>query len=133
MRVEPQLQLECGSKFMFSAMSQSQGKFEGNVKHDWGWDEQGSEAAFDGADERTRTFTDGRHDFAMTPHKVEGRPETGAGSWINKIYSGEVTKGHTIKTYRGQVWDVPDWIYPEKSKVQAFNKWVVEPKKIQES
>ena len=131
MRVEPQLQLECGSKFMFSAMSQSQGKFEGNVKHDWGWDEQGSEAAFDGADERTRTFTDGRHDFAMTPHKVEGRPDTGAGSWINKIYSGEVTKGHTIKTYRGQVWDVPDWIYPEKSKVQAFNKWVVEPKKIQ--
>lgn len=127
MRVEPMLQLECGSKFMFSAMSQSQGKFEGNVKHDWGWDEQGSEAAFDGADERTRTFTSGRHDFAMTPHKVEGRPDTGAGSWINKIYSGEITKGHRIKTYRGQVWDVPDWIYPESSKEQAFEKWVAEP------
>ena len=127
MRVDPTLELECGTKFMFSAMSQSQGKFEGNVKHDWGWDEQGSEAAFDGADERTRTFSGGRHDFAMTPHKVEGRPDTGAGSWINKLYSGETTKGHTIKTYRGQVWDVPDWIYPESSKVQAFNKWVKEP------
>ena len=127
MRVDPTLELECGTKFMFSAMSQSQGKFEGNVKHDWGWDEQGSEAAFDGADERTRTYAQGRHDFAMTPHKVEGRPDTGAGSWINKLYSGEATKGHTIGIYRGQVWDVPDWIYPEKSKVQAFEKWVAEP------
>jgi len=129
MRVDPSLPLECGSKFMFSAMSQSQGKFEGNVKHDWGWDEQGSEAAFDGADERTRTYPNGRHDFAMTPHKVEGRPDTGAGSWINKLYSGETTKGHSIATYRGQVWDVPDWIYPEKSKLQAFEKWVAEPMK----
>ncbi len=127
MRVDPTLELESGSKVMFSAMSQSQGKFEGNVKHDWGWDEQGSEAAFDGADERTRTYAAGRHDFAMTPHKVEGRPDTGAGSWINKLHSGESTKGHSIGIYQGQVWDVPDWIYPEKSKVQAFEKWVAEP------
>jgi hypothetical protein len=127
MRVEPQLPLECGTKLMFAAMSQSQGKFEGNVKHSWGWDEQGSEAAFDGADERTRTFIDGRHDFAMTPHKVEGRPDTGAGSWINKLYSGEMTKGHKIATYSAHIWDVPDWIYPESQKAQAFHKWVVEP------
>lgn len=127
MRVDPTLELECGSKFMFSAMSQSQGKFEGNVKHDWGWDEQGSEAAFDGADERTRTYAAGRHDFAMTPHKVEGRPDTGAGSWINKLYSGETTKGHSVGMHQCQIWDVPDWIYPEKSKCQAFEKWVAEP------
>jgi hypothetical protein len=133
MRVEPKLQVTCGTQFMFAAMSQSQGKFEGNVKHDWGWDEQGSEPAFDGADERTRTFSDGRHDFAMTPHKVEGRPDTGAGSWINKIFSGEVTKGHKVATYEGRVWDVPDWIYPESSKLQAFNKWVVEPQQMQDS
>jgi len=133
MRVDPNLPLECGTKFMFSAMSQSQGKFEGSVKHDWGWDEQGSEPAFDGADERTRNFPGGRHDFAMTPHKVEGRPDTGAGSWINKLYSKEVTKGHKIKTYRGQVWDVPDWIYPESSKVKAFEKWVIEPAKLQDN
>jgi hypothetical protein len=132
MRVDPTLELECGTKFMFLAMSQSQGKFEGNVKHDFGWDEQGSEPAFDGADERTRTFVGGRHDFAMTPHKVEGRPDTGAGSWINKLYSGEVTKGHKIATYAGQVWDVPDWIYPESQKEQAFHKWVVEPEAIQD-
>ena len=132
MRVEPKLPLSCGTQFMFSAMSQSQGKFEGNVKHDWGWDEQGTEATFDGADERTRTYPDGRHDFAMTPHKVEGRPDTGAGSWINKIFSGEQTKGRSIGIYHGQVWDVPDWIYPEKSKAMAYYKWVEEPIKRQD-
>ena len=29
------------------------------------------------------------------------------------------------------VWDVPDWIYPEESKVKAFQKWVIEPEKMQ--
>jgi hypothetical protein len=127
----PMLPTTCGTNFHFLAMSQGQTPFEGNVKHDIGWDEQGSEAAFDGADERTRTSPDGRHDFAMTPHKVEGRPDTGAGSWINKIFSGELTKGHSIQTYAGQIWDVPDWIYPEKQKVKAFEKWVVEPLRMQ--
>jgi hypothetical protein len=30
-----------------------------------------------------------------------------------------------------RVWDVPDWIYPEASKIKAFEKWVVEPTKLQ--
>jgi hypothetical protein len=123
----PVLPVTCGTRFNFATMSQGQSPFEGNVKHEWGWDEQGSEAAFDGADERTRTIIDGRHDFGLTPHKVDGRPDTGAGSWINKIFSGDMTKGHTVKTYQGQVWDVPDWIYPEAQKLKAFDKWVAEP------
>jgi hypothetical protein len=127
----PTLPLACGTKIHFAAMSQGQTPFEGNVKHDWCWDEQGSEAAFDGADERTRTILNGRHDFSLTPHVVAGRPDTGAGSWINKIFTGETTKGHSVKTYQGQVWDVPDWIYPEAQKVKAFKKWVLEPKEQQ--
>jgi hypothetical protein len=126
----PILSLECGTKFYFAAMSQGQAPFEGNVKHDWGWDEQGLEAAFDGADERTRTISDGRHDFGLTPHYIDGRPDTGAGSWINKLFEGEVSKGRRITTYQGTIWDIPDWIYPEKQKVSAFEKWVVEPMKL---
>jgi len=129
----PILTLECNTEFYFVAMSQQQSPFEGNVKNGWGWDEQGSEPAFDGADERTRQFVDGRHDFGLTPHKVDGRPDTGAGSWINKIMDGEVTKGHKIATYQGQVWDVPDWIYPEVQKVKAFEKHVAEPMRLQDS
>lgn len=128
----PILPLECGTKFYFAATSQGQNPYEGNVKHDWGWDEQGTEPNFDGADERTRTVSDGRHDFALTPHAIDGRPDTGAGSWINKIYEGEITKGRSIGRYQGQVWDVPDWIYPESAKVQAFNKWVIEPQMLQD-
>lgn len=123
----PILPTASGTTFHFAAMSQNQSPFEGNMKHDWGWDEQGSEAAFDGADERTRTYLHGRHDFALTPHKVDGRPDTGAGSWINKVFSGEMAKGHSVKCYEGQVWDVPDWIYPEAQKVKAYEKWVAEP------
>lgn len=125
----PVLPLVCGGNIHFTAISQGQTPFEGNVKHDWGWDEQGSEAAFIGADARIATVANGRHDFAMTPHKIDGRPDTGAGSWINKICSGENTYGHTIGLYSGQIWDVPDWIFPEKAKIKEFEKWVVEPER----
>ena len=128
----PILPLGCGTQFNFAAMSQGQAPFEGNVRHEWGWDEQLSEAVFDGADERTRTTPQGRHDFALTPHKVEGRPDTGAGSWLNKIVDRTVTKGHRVKTYTGQIFDVPDWIYPEESKIQAFEKHVLEPDLLQD-
>jgi len=132
LRVDPNLPLSCGSTIGFYAISQGQARFESNVVEDWGWDEQGEEARFDGADERSRTTpSGGRHDFGMTPHKIEGRPDTGAGSWINKLFDGSVTKGRSIGTYHMRVWDVPDWIYPEESKVKAFNKWVVEPEAMQ--
>ena len=134
LRVDPNLPLNCGTKIGFYAISQGQARFESNVVEDWGWDEQGEEARFDGADERSRTTASGgRHDFGMTPHKIEGRPDTGAGSWINKLTEGYVTKGRSVKSYQGRVWDVPDWIYPEASKIKAFHKWVVEPTNLQDN
>lgn len=132
LRNEPMLPLECGTRFYMAATSQGQNPFEGNVKRDWMFDEQGSEANFDGADERTRTIVDGRHDFGLTPHVIDGRPDTGAGSWINRIWDGEIDKGHSIGRYKAMVWDSPDWIYPEESKVKAFRKWVIEPEELQD-
>lgn len=128
----PMLPLACGTRFVFAAMSQGQVPFEGNVKHEWGWDEQGSEASYDGADERTRTVPGGRHDFALTPHKVEGRPDTGAGSWISRVWDGRQSKGRRVGRHMGTVWDVPDWIYPEEAKFQAYCKWVAEPEALQD-
>jgi hypothetical protein len=128
----PVLPLACGTRYVFAAMSQGQVPFEGNVKHEWGWDEQGAESAFDGADERTRTVPGGRHDFALTPHKVEGRPDTGAGSWISKLCEGRQSKGRRVSMHVGEVWDVPDWIYPEDAKLQAYVKWVAEPEALQD-
>lgn len=125
----PMLPLTCGTNIHFTAMSQGQSPFEGNVKHDWGWDEQGSEAAFLGADARIVEVVDGRHDFALTPHKIEGRPDTGAGSWIHKLFSGENTYGHSVGIYKAQVWDVPDWYFPEEKKEKEYEKWVIEPER----
>jgi hypothetical protein len=85
------------------------------------------EHLFDGANERTRTV-DGRHVFSLTPHCVEGRPDTGAGSWIHALADGEVTKGHKVATYTISLMDdVPDWIYPEEQKEAARRQWIDEP------
>lgn len=36
--------------------------------------------------------------------------------------------GHTVKTYKIGVDDVPDWVYPEGEKKKAYEKWVTRPK-----
>ena len=132
LRADPYLRYTCGTEFRFLACSQGQGPYESDVREFWLWDEQGEEAKFDGADERTRsTPTGGRHYMPMTPHKVDGRPDTGGGSWISKLWNAKEAKGRSIAKYKGSVWDVPDWIYPEASKVIAYNKWVVEPARDQ--
>lgn len=110
---------------MYYSMNQT--PFESQAVDRFMWDEQGEETKFDGADERLRT-RNGRHVFSLTPHKVEGRPDTGAGSWIHDMDVGRKKKGHTVKFFRGSLLDdVPDWIYPEKQKIIAYNKWIVEP------
>ena len=129
-RVRPENVLTCGSVFYYFCYEQKQGPFEGQALHQWYWDEQGEEAKFDGADERVRTLR-GRHTFGLTPHKVEGRPDTGARSWIHKMLKGVRTKGHTIGVYSILPDDVPDWVYPEAEKRKAYEKWVLEPARQQ--
>jgi len=111
--------------FMYYSMSQT--PYESQAVDRFLWDEQGEEQKFDGADERLRT-RNGRHVFSLTPHKVEGRPDTGAGTWIHDLDNNFVTKGHNVKFYRQSMLNgVPDWIYPEKQKVIAYKKWIQEP------
>lgn len=123
---KPWIEMSNGSLVNFYVYEQPQENFESAAHNGWVWDEQGTEAKFDGADERTRTCH-GRHVFPLTPHKVEGRMDTGAGTWIHALWKGEVTKGHRIGRYTAHTFDNPDWIYPEKDKVKALNKWVTLP------
>ena len=122
------LELKCGSIIPFRVYSQDQEIFEGPTWMRSHWDEQGVEAIFDGVDERTATqgYTPS-HIFTLTPHEVEGRPDTGGGSWIEKLVTGENTKGKTVKQYQIHPDHVPDWIYPETEKIKKFNKWIKEP------
>lgn len=127
-RIDPSVELRCGSKIYMFVYEQAQDAYESQALDIWGWDEQGEEPKFDGGDERLRTRR-GRHIFALTPHKVEGRPDTGAHSWINKMASGESTKGHKVAKYTISVAEVPDWIYPEEAKKEAYEKWVLAPRR----
>lgn len=122
----PSLAIDCGTDIGFFTYRQSQGIYESGVRHRWLWDEQGLENLFDGADARTRTVR-GTHIFSLTPHKVKGRPDTGAGSWIHDLDSGRVTKGHDVATYVVSVNDTPDWYYPETEKTKEIEKWDKEP------
>ena len=119
--------LECGSTIGYYTYEMDQGNYEGGAIHKWLWDEQGREAMFDGADRGTRT-TNGKHYFALTPHTVEGRPDTGGAGWLSKFLDGRRTKGHKVKTYTsGSINDVPDWIYTRENKEIEFEKWEREP------
>lgn len=125
-RVDPSITLSCGTKIFFFCYEQEQAPFESQALDRWYWDEQGDEAKFDGGDERLRTRK-GRHVFGMTPHKVEGRPDTGARSWIHKMVTGQRTKGHRVGVHHISIRDVPDWVYPESGKLEAYQKWVEQP------
>jgi len=122
--------LACGSIIHMMCMAQPQTLFESQALHGVLWDEQGTEAKFDGANARMQTLrsyskdedgkeylTAGWHICAATPHKVEGRADTGGGTWFQGMYDGTVTKGLTVAFYKGSVIDdVPDWIFPEREK-----------------
>lgn len=131
-RVNPSIQLKCGSILYFFCYEQDQGAYEGMALDRFYWDEQGHKAKFDGADERLRTRK-GRHTFGLTPHKVEGRPDTGARSFIHKFVMDAAdtgrSAGHSVAHYKITVEDIPDWVYPESEKKKAYEKWVTIPKR----
>lgn len=115
-----------GTPVAFNACSQSQAPFESVARDIYMWDEQGEEAKFDGANERVRR-RNGRHVMGLTPHKVAGRPDTGAGSWIHKIVKREITKGLRISHWTTSIENIFDWVYSEQAKKDAFRQWITEP------
>ena len=128
------IELKCGSIIHFKCMAQPQSAFESQALDGFGWDEQGVETKVDGAEARLRTrrhfsqdenkhdyLTSGWHVCATTPHKVEGRPDTGAGTWFHKLYNRTITKGWTVSFAKGNlIDDVPDWVFPEVEKARLL-------------
>lgn len=122
------LELTCGSVINMRVYSQDQEVFEGPTWMRAHWDEQGTETIFDAVDERIATQGwKPTHIFTLTPHEVEGRPDTGGGSWIEKMITGVNSKAKEVHQYNIAPDDVPDWIYPEDEKEKKFRKWIKEP------
>ena len=130
------VKLACGSVVHHKCVAQPQSAFESQALDGILWDEQGLESRFDGANARLSTrrrysvgedgfeyLTAGWHICAATPHKVEGRPDTGGGTWFQGLYSGAVTKGLTVKFFHGNIIDdEPDWIYSEQEKRRKLSE-----------
>jgi hypothetical protein len=131
-RSNPKYRLPCGSEFYFFCYEQKQNAFESIALDRWLWDEQGEQDKWNGGDERLRTRPNGRHVFVLTPHKVDGRPDTGAHSWIHEIWTGKVDVGHKVSKYKIGIDDCYDWNYPERAKKEAYQKWVLTPRKLQD-
>jgi len=125
----PLVELGCGTILKFHAYSQSQANYESDAYNGFLYDEQPPEMIFNAVDERTRTLR-GKHFFTLTPHKVDGRADTGGGGWLQKFLTGKERKGHQISCYNTSLTDVPDWIYPETEKRKAIEKWIDEPARL---
>ena len=122
--------LTCGSEVFFGAYGQDAEMYEGFVWTTVHCDEQGVEAHFDGADQRVSTQgCTPEHKFTLTPHVVEGRPDTGAGSWLYEMFEEGQNKGKTINKYKLSLNDVPDWIMPETKKEEKKQSWIIQPRK----
>lgn len=128
----PKYKLACDSEIFFFCYEQKQNAFESIALDRWLWDEQGEQDKWNGGDERLRTRPSGRHVFVLTPHKVDGRPDTGAHSWIHDLWTGKVDAGHKVTKYKIGIADCYDWNYPERAKREAYQKWVLTPKKLQD-
>ena len=123
------VELKCGSTIKLMACAQPQGAFESDAQDLFLWDEQGVEPKFMGAEARLKTrrrvargkdgyehIRRGVHTTAMTPHKVDDRPDTGAGTWLHRICKGEESRGLNTTFYHDGLLSVPDWIFSERQK-----------------
>lgn len=124
-RNNPNIEI-AGTPVWFFAASQAQTVFEAAAMDIYWYDEQFEEDKFNGANMRVRR-RNGRHLMTLTPHKVAGRPDTGAGSWIHKLVKGETSSGLRTKFYSCDLVGVPDWVYSERAKKEAIREWIEEP------
>lgn len=124
-RSSPKLFIE-GTPVYFYALNQKQTAFESQALRTIWWDEQGEEDKFNGANARVRR-RGGRHICSMTPHKIQGRPDTGAGSYVHRILKGELDVGLDVQFFKCSIETIPDYVMRKEDKEAAVREWIEEP------
>jgi hypothetical protein len=125
----PRVPLRCGSRVIMLTYEQPASVCAGVKAQEVLADEQMPLAFFNELDQRGRTLGGVWWDLSFTPHRVVGRPDSGANSWLFDIWTGQNTRGHSIIRTRITVDDVPDHIYSAEQKRRAYVQWVEEPKR----
>jgi hypothetical protein len=120
--------LACGSVFDFYAYHQDADTYTGTEYDGWHFDEQVPENLARNAWDRTLNKLRFQMLMTATPHKVEGRPDTGAGSWVHRLVTGIEDFGISYKVYHIKTEDVPEAIMPQKRKDEERRKCIDIPR-----
>jgi hypothetical protein len=128
--VHPRITLKCGSKIIFLVYEQKASVCAGVQATEVLGDEQMPLSFFTELNQRNRGEGGMFFDLTFTPHKVDGRPDTGINSWLYDIWTGQNTRGHKVLRTRITVDDVPDYIYDKEQKKKAYMEHITIPHKI---
>lgn len=124
----PRVNLKCGSRIIFLTYEMKPSVCAGVKAKEVLADEQMPLAFFNELDQRGRTLGGINWDVSFTPHRVAGRADTGAESWLYDMWMGKNTRGHDIGRFRITVDEVPDHIYSKEQKELAYRQWIEIPR-----
>ena len=116
----------CDTPIYMKVSSQSDKAFVSQALNRFHWDEQHGESKFLNANDRV-TRRDGRHIMTMTPHKVEGVAESGAGTFIDRIRKGEMSTALDVKFFQMNKLKVNNWVVTAKEKKAAVEEYIEAP------
>ena len=126
------LHMACGSRLIFLCYHQNLSAWTGKQADVVHLDEQCPEDLFDEVSQRQ--ITRGIYTpiiNTMTPHCVQGRPDTGAANWIKtKLIDQGATKGRKFAEYIIRAQDVPNEIMSAEKKAQLYQHWIEEPERL---
>ena len=124
-RTNPHVEI-CDTPIFFLVSSQKDTVFTSQALDIVHWDEQHGESKFMNANDRVDR-RDGRHIMTMTPHKVEGIAESGAGSFVDKIRKKELSTALDVRFFQMNKLKVLDWVVTQEDKKACVEEYIDGP------
>lgn len=124
-RLNPQIVI-CDTPVYFMVYGQRETAFTSQALDIIHWDEQTRESIFNNANDRVQR-RGGRHIMTMTPHAVAGNPETGAGSFVDRIRKGELETALNVKFFQMNKMDANPWVVTPQDKGDCVEEYINAP------
>lgn len=124
----PRVELKCGSRIIMLTYDQDASVCCGTKASEVLANEQMPLSFFWELGQRGRNFMGGiTFVMSYTPHKVQGRPDTGINSFMQDMWTGQNTRGYNILRTRISMEDVPEHIISKEEKKKAYIELVKYP------